>query len=113
MRGHIEFLRLGREIGVSFQLLDDLSELAEEDVSDHEKKINPFIQSLPLSLRELSASHKRLKNLIKKHNLKHTEEMLNAYFLANKINLLDNYHYLEKNIKNDLGELKTWITNFA
>lgn len=113
LRGNIEFFRLGREIGVSFQLLDDLSELAEENVSAHEKKINPFIQSLPTALHELSASHKRLLKIIKKHNLKHTEEMLGAYFLANKKNLLENYHYLEKNISMDQGELKTWITNFA
>jgi len=113
LRGTIEFFRLGREIGVSFQLLDDLSELAEADVSEHEKKINPFIQSLPIALHELEASHRRLVAIIKKHQLKNTEKMLEAYFLSNKENLLGNFNYLEKNINSDLNELKNWITNFA
>lgn len=113
LKGTVEFFRLGREIGVSFQLLDDLSELAEENVSEHEKKINPFIQSLPIALNELSASHKRLIKMIQKHKLKHVEEMLQAYFLNNKNNLLKNYHYLEGNIQSDLSELKDWITSFA
>lgn len=113
LRGTIEFFRLGREIGVSFQLLDDLSELAEENVSDHEKKINPFIQSLPIALNELKASHKRLVAIIKKHKLENTEKMLDAYFLNNKENLLSNFKYLEENIVSDLSELKKWITSFA
>lgn len=112
-RGKIELLRLGREIGVSFQLLDDLSELTESQVSDHEKSINPFITSNDEALKELRNSHLRLTNIIFRHKLDHTEKMLRDYFLANKVNLQKNFEVLEKNIGGDLSDLKEWITSFV
>lgn len=113
LRGKIEFLRLGREIGVSFQLLDDLSELAEENVSKHEKEINPFISNLSFALNELRLSHLRLTAITFKHRLTHIEKMLQEYFKANQENLLKNFNLLEKNIDGDLTYLKNWITSFV
>jgi geranylgeranyl pyrophosphate synthase len=113
LRGKIEFLRLGREIGVSFQLLDDLSELAEENVSPHEKVINPFISNLEFALNELRLSHLRLTAITFKHRLTHIEKMLQEYFKTNQENLLKNFSYLEKNIDGDLTYLKNWITSFV
>lgn len=113
LRGKIEFLRLGREIGVSFQLLDDLSELAEENVSPHEKVINPFISNLTFALNELRLSHLRLTAITFKHRLTHIEKMLQAYFKNNQENLLKNFSHLEKNIDGDLSYLKNWITSFV
>jgi geranylgeranyl pyrophosphate synthase len=113
LRGKIEFLRLGREIGVSFQLLDDLSELAEENVSPHEKVINPFISNLEFALNELRLSHLRLTAITFKHRLTHIEKMLQEYFKTNQENLLKNFSYLEKNIDGDLSYLRNWITSFV
>lgn len=113
LRGKIEFLRLGREIGVSFQLLDDLSELAEENVSKHEKEINPFISNLEFALNELRLSHLRLTAITFKHRLMNIEKMLQDYFKANQQNLLSNFILLEKNIDGDLSYLKNWITSFV
>lgn len=113
LRGKIEFLRLGREIGVSFQLLDDLSELAEENVSPHEKEINPFISNLSFALNELRLSHLRLTAITFKHRLTHIEKMLQEYFKANQENLLKNFNLLEKNIDGDLTYLRNWITSFV
>lgn len=112
-RGKIELLRLGREIGVSFQLLDDLSELAEETVSDHEKSINPFITAKEAALLELRNSHLRLTSITFRHKLDHTEKMLQDYFEANKENLLKKMKWLEKNIAGDISDLKEWITSFV
>lgn len=113
LRGKIEFLRLGREIGVSFQLLDDLSELAEENVSKHEKEINPFISNLSFALNELRLSHLRLTAITFKHRLTHVEKMLEDYFKANQENLLKNFTYLEKNLDGDLSYVKNWLTSFV
>jgi geranylgeranyl pyrophosphate synthase len=113
LRGKIEFLRLGREIGVSFQLLDDLSELAEENVSPHEKVINPFISNLEFALNELRLSHLRLTAITFKHRLTHIEKMLQEYFKTNQENLLKNFSYLEKNIDGDLSYLRNWVTSFV
>jgi geranylgeranyl pyrophosphate synthase len=112
-RNKVEFLRLGREIGVSFQLLDDLSELLAPDVSDHEKTINPFISSLESALNELRLSHLRLTAITFKHRLVHVEEMLMDYFRMNQKNLLSDFSQLEKSIPGDLSYLKMWITNFV
>lgn len=113
LRGKIEFLRLGREIGVSFQLLDDLSELAEMQVSTHENAINPFINSGEKALKELSFSHLRLTAITFKHRLTHVEKMLQDYFLANQENLLSKMKIVEKNIGGDTTYLKNFLTSFA
>jgi geranylgeranyl pyrophosphate synthase len=105
-RNKIEFLRLGREIGVSFQLLDDLSELLAPDISEHEKAINPFISSLEAGVNELQLSHLRLSTITSKHRLVHVEEMLRDYFKANQKNLLNNFSQLEKNITGNISSLK-------
>jgi geranylgeranyl pyrophosphate synthase len=113
LKGKVEFLRLGREIGVSFQLLDDLSELAEENVSAHEKEINPFINSTAKALNELRLSHARLIAITFKHRLTNVEKMLQDYFLTNKEKLLKDFGLIEKNISGDLSHLKNWITSFV
>lgn len=112
-RGKVEFLRLGREIGVSFQLLDDLSELAEENISSHEKDINPFINSTEKALNELRRSHLRLTAITFKHRLTHVEKMLQDYFVTNKEKLLKDFALLEKNIGGDLSYMRNWITSFV
>lgn len=113
LRGQIDFLRLGREIGVSFQLLDDLNELTVTEVSSHEKKINPFLTNLPLALMELRNSHGRLTNMTFKHRLLHVERMLQDYFLKNQKDLLENFSNLERNIGQDLSFLRNWVTTFV
>jgi geranylgeranyl diphosphate synthase, type II len=113
LRGKIEFMRLGREIGVSFQLLDDLSELSEKEVSPHEKAINPFINSTEKALNELRLSHLRLTAITLKHRLTHVEKMLQDYFLHNKEKLLREFSSIEANIGGDLSFLKNWITSFV
>lgn len=112
-RGVIEFMRLGREIGVSFQLLDDLSELSEKEVSEHEKNINPFLTSPLEALNELRLSHLRLTAITFKHRLTHIDQMLNDYFRNNQKNLLENFSNVEKNIGGDLTALKKWITSYV
>lgn len=112
-KGKLEFLRLGREIGVSFQLLDDLSELTSMEVSNHEKEINPFITSPQQALRELRLSHLRLTDISFKFKLDHAERMLQDYFEANKEDLLKNFDVIEKNIGRSCGDLKQWITSFV
>lgn len=113
LRGKIEFLRLGREIGVSFQLLDDLSELTELDVSPHEKFINPFINNFEKAMHEVRMSHLRLTEITFKHRLTNAQNMLQQYFLNNQENLLGKFSVLEKNLDGNLSGLKDWITSFV
>ncbi len=107
-----DFLRIGRDLGVSFQLLDDVTELAMENVSEHEKKINPFIVSVAPALEELIRSHRRLAATVKKMNLRHLGSMLEAYFEANRKTLRENFKLVEKHCgdREELQRLRSWIT---
>lgn len=98
LKSRIDFLRLGREIGVSFQLLDDLSELTEE-VSAHEREINPFLTSPAPAIAELELSIRRLHGTIKKKDLQNLERMLDDYFKKTRENLLKGLSQLEANMK--------------
>jgi geranylgeranyl pyrophosphate synthase len=115
LKGLIEYMRLGREIGVTFQLIDDLTELTDKNVSDHEKMINPFIISVKDALNSLRVSHGRLKKITGSNQLKHLEVMLDDYFKNSQTLLLNGLENIEKNIKeSDLhSDLKKWITTFA
>lgn len=98
LKSKIEFLRLGREIGVSFQLLDDLSELTGE-VTAHEKEINPFLTCPHSAIRELELSVTRLRTIIEHKCLLNLQEMLDDYFKKGQDNLLKGISRLESNIK--------------
>jgi geranylgeranyl pyrophosphate synthase len=115
LKEKVEFLRLGREIGVSFQLLDDLSELGESSVSPHEQEINPFLTSPIEALRELKLSHTRLQKIIQNNKLIALKKMLDDYFEKGQKGLKEGLPLLRINLKNDsaLCALEEWITTFA
>ncbi|MGE3610068.1 MAG: polyprenyl synthetase family protein [Bacteriovoracaceae bacterium] len=113
LKEKVEFLRLGREIGVSFQLLDDLNELTASEVSHHEKEINPFIMNTDLALKALTKSHQSLINILENKKLSHTTKMLKDYFKKNQQDLIQGLPHLEENLNRDLSELKNWLTSFA
>jgi geranylgeranyl pyrophosphate synthase len=112
-KGKVEFMRLGRDIGISFQLLDDLSELTASEVSLHEKKINPFIQDGTRAIHELSESYLRLQKILLKHQLFHVEKMLKSYFLHNQQQLLKDFSHIKKNVNGEFKDLERWITSFV
>jgi len=66
-RDTLELMRLGSSIGITFQLLDDLSECVEK-MSDHERDVSPFLRFPDQSLDKLTEclntilSHTELKN---------------------------------------------------
>jgi geranylgeranyl pyrophosphate synthase len=115
LRSMVEYMRLGREIGVSFQLLDDLSELTDPKVSDHEKQINPFLISPVEALNALRISHLRLTAILFKHRLDHLSNMLSAYFKNNQKHLLENFSVIEANTNEKFvsSDFKAWMTNFV
>ncbi len=78
------YFRLGREIGVTFQLLDDLGELTENTLSAHEKDINPFLLSRKEAVKALVTSHTKLIQLMKDNKLSHLNSFLDEYLKQNR-----------------------------
>jgi geranylgeranyl pyrophosphate synthase len=108
------FLRFGREIGVAFQLLDDLGELTEREISSHEKLINPFIVSPDHALSSLKNSHLRFKDLIKAHSLMNTDKMMKAFFKAGQSKIELNFQNVRSNVvRTVVTDLEKWVTTFV
>lgn len=97
-----DYFRLGREIGVTFQLLDDLNELTEEKLSPHEKDINPFLLNHPMAMKAFNRSYGNLKILMEKENLSHLNLMLNHYFEDNRRSLSAKSEVLTLHLQSDL-----------
>jgi geranylgeranyl pyrophosphate synthase len=72
-------MRLGSKIGIVFQLLDDLSELTEQ-LSQHEKEVNPFLKFEAESFATLAQGI----TLIKDHEGAQISSVLGDYFLKMK-----------------------------
>lgn len=65
-----EYLRLGSSLGISFQLIDDLTDLASTEISGHEKEINPFLKWEGQSFSYLLKNILYIKKVLKENNLK-------------------------------------------
>lgn len=115
LRDTVRFLRLGRDIGVGFQLLDDLSELAGADISNHEKEINPFLLAPEVALQELQQTMISIQQLLKDYSLNHTQNMLGNYFGQMQTSLMAKQEKIAQHIRpvNFLKQLEQWLTNFA
>lgn len=70
-----DFLALGRHIGVSFQLLDDLGDI--EDLSE----FNLFRSFPSESKQELKSSQEKTLRILRKYELKDLEKLLSSYKL--------------------------------
>ncbi|MBT3983338.1 MAG: hypothetical protein HOE90_18435 [Bacteriovoracaceae bacterium] len=73
--------RMGRDLGIAFQLLDDLSELSEPNISEHEKEINPFINHPELASAQLCYRIKKLKNCTSRNNWNSLDQFVD-YLIA-------------------------------
>ena len=79
---------IGLCLGINFQLLDDLCELT-EDLSEHEKEVNPFLRFETERILEIVEDNSStLKKLLNKNNLKCLEDYINIYLkqIRNKLN---------------------------
>jgi geranylgeranyl pyrophosphate synthase len=89
--------KFSRALGVNFQLLDDLSELCELPISEHEKKINPWLlfnQETNLKLQyELDQFEKNLNEL----NLPETKKIVITYY-QKMLSLIENNVKVEMDV---------------
>lgn len=109
-----DFFKLGNVIGVSFQLLDDLNELTDKTVSEHELEINPFLLYPNETLQTLTKKLSSLYEILKKQKLTHTTQMMREYLNKNKKNFSENKETLLGHFPEEFRtQLAEWITSFA
>lgn len=82
-----KMFRLGSALGVSFQLIDDLTELSSKDLSPHELEINPFLKWPGESFAHLLKDILYIKSTLKTDDLKSLFQEVNLY-LQSMISLL-------------------------
>lgn len=70
--------RMGKSLGIFFQLVDDLLELT-EDVGEHEKKVNPWPKWTEVMSTELVNNGEYVINTLKEYKLKKTEKVILSY----------------------------------
>lgn len=72
--------RFGEALGITFQLLDDLCELADEKVSKHENSVNPFFNFKQRTFEELNKRLVFMENFILENKRIHLKMVLKNYF---------------------------------
>ncbi len=72
--------KYSRLLGINFQLIDDLSELAEKELSEHEKDVNPWLHFTQESASETLNGLKKFEALAKELNLPTTNKIVSDYY---------------------------------
>lgn len=72
--------RLGYALGISFQLLDDLSELSFKNPGQHELQVNPWLEKQEECLKVLLGHLSDINRIIKEESLVKTNEVVSIYF---------------------------------
>ena len=92
---------IGKNIGIFFQLIDDLTELCEPVISSHEKEINPWSHDFNTTRDYLLELIDSLKVELENHKL--LNEMIKTYTKKFKDKITENQTNIEDHLKNNLG----------
>ena len=95
----VDLFKLGLHTGVTFQLLDDLTELADAQISEHERSVNPWFYFPDESLKRIHKGLENIKNITEKHQMEAFHLVMKDYF--GKI-----HRILNDNIENVAGHQK-------
>lgn len=81
--------RYSKLLGINFQLIDDLSELAEKELSKHEKDVNPWLHFTQESYAETLIGLKKFEVLAQELNLKTTNKIVSDYY-SKMLSIIEN-----------------------
>lgn len=98
-----KLIRLGKKIGISFQLIDDLTELVEKELTKHETDVNPWPKDFNLVSNILKNYLDDIKTHIDELKLTSLKVVLGAYFKKQYNTLKDG----EENIKKHLKDIQS------
>lgn len=97
------YYKLGNDLGIVFQLLDDLLDLAHENISPHESSINPFLKDCSQTTILLEKKMYSLRlGLNKKKHITLNKVLNDNYFTKMIVELQKSQEVLKIRIKNYL-----------
>ncbi|PIK15293.1 polyprenyl synthetase family protein [Halobacteriovorax sp. JY17] len=98
-----ELFRLGHCVGIVFQLLDDLTELVDEVLTEHELAVNPWLtENSNKCLLEIISDLEKIDSIIEKEQLIQTKRVLSNYFQKIENLLTEGEGNITKHSKVDL-----------
>lgn len=98
--------RFSEALGLAFQLIDDLTELCVEDLSSHEKTINPWPRDFLLTCEKTTEELEK----IERYPQLSKDLKLSDYFQAMSSKILANQHHIEKHLEKELLNLNPVMT---
>ena len=97
-----EISKMGKGLGITFQLLDDLTELIEKSLGEHEVKINPWLNNFEQTFQLLNTYINETQNQLANHQ--NLNELVSNYLNKIKDILEKNLEQIEVHLKNkELG----------
>ncbi len=97
-----DLYRFSKLLGVNFQLIDDLSELAEVTLSEHELDVNPWLKFTNEAFEELIRGLDQFQAIAKKYQLKATNEIVREYYLKMNSLIEPNLTIINQHLKNQI-----------
>ncbi|WP_412473542.1 polyprenyl synthetase family protein [Halobacteriovorax sp. YZS-1-1] len=94
--------RLGHHMGVAFQLLDDLCELEDEKLSEHESAVNPWLTRQTQCFNELKRNLEYQKHFFEKYGCENLRFVYGQY-LGKILSIIENS---KETIISHLSQLK-------
>ena len=94
--------KYSRLLGVNFQLIDDLSELAETELSEHEKDVNPWLHFSEDAYKETIKGLKQFSDLSGDLKLLNTENIVKDYYAKMLSIIVPNKKIIDRHLKGEL-----------
>ncbi len=98
-----EFHRLGDDLGIAFQFLDDLSELSEKELTKHEKEVNPWVHSPQISQEILCKSLERIGDFFQKNKMEVLNEVIENYLKKMRTHITESSDIIKNHVRIDLN----------
>ncbi len=97
--------RLGHHMGIAFQILDDLCELTDEILSEHESEVNPWPRFTELCATQLNESLSLIENFFNQYQSENLRKTYASYLKKIKTQVNGSENIIEGHIKKDLGPI--------
>ncbi len=97
--------KYSRLLGINFQLIDDLSELSEANLSEHERDVNPWLHHSEKTLKETIKALESFNKLSSELKLANTNKIVREYYQKMLSILTTNQSVIEAHLNKKLDIL--------